>query len=70
MKPDVAFDVLSAVPQTGTPWRQITRAKALTPNAAEVATAIMGDGVPTERITLGALVVPGIAGNEVRVYVR
>jgi hypothetical protein len=35
-----------------------------------VATAIMGEGVPPARITLGAVVVPGIPVNEVRVYVR
>jgi hypothetical protein len=70
LKPDVIFDVLSTVPQRGTPLHQITEARGLTPDAAEVATAILGDGVPPERITLGAVVVPGIAANEVRVYVR
>jgi hypothetical protein len=70
LKPDVTFDVLSVVPQLGTPLHQITEARGLTPDAAEVATAIMGDGVPSGRITLGALVVPGIPANEVRVYVR
>jgi hypothetical protein len=69
-KPDVVFDVLSAVPQLGTPTHQITVAKHLTPNATEVANAILGDGVQTDRVTLGAVVVPGIPGNEVRVYVR
>jgi hypothetical protein len=69
-KPDVVFDVLSAVPRKGTPLHQIDAARGLTPDAAEVAHAIMGDGVPIARITLGAVVVPGIAGEEVRVYVR
>jgi hypothetical protein len=69
-KPDVVFDVLSAVPQAGTPLHQITEARGVTPDAAEVATAIMGDGVPPGRITLGAVVVPGIGENQVRVYVR
>jgi hypothetical protein len=69
-KPDVIFDVMSAVPQLGTPLHQITEARGLTPDAAEVATAIMGDGVPVARITLGAVVVPGIGAKEVRVYVR
>ncbi len=69
-KPDVVFDVLSAVPQSGTPLHQIDAAKALTPDAAEVASAILGDGVPADRVTLGAVVVPGIPENEVRVYVR
>ena len=70
LKPDVVFDVLSAVPQQGTPLHQINEARGLTPNAAEVANAIMGDGVPPDRIALGAVVVPGIPANEVRVYVR
>ena len=70
LKPNVAFDVLSTVPQQGTPLQQITEARGLTPDAAEVATAIAGDGVPPGRIALGAAVVPGIPANEVRVYVR
>jgi hypothetical protein len=70
LKPDVMFDVLSAVPKKGTPTKQTLAAKALTADATEVAQAIMGDGVPAERITLGAVIVPGIPGDEVRVYVR
>jgi hypothetical protein len=70
LKPDVIFDVLSAVPLRGTPLHQIREARGLTPDAADVASAIMGDGVPSSRITLGAVVVPGIPANEVRVYVR
>lgn len=69
-KPGVIFDVVAAVPQSGTPLDQITAAKGVTPSAAEVASAIKGDGVPVERITLGAVVVSGIPVNEVRVYVR
>ena len=70
LRPDAIFDVLSAVPQRGTPLHQITEARGVTPDAVEVATAIIGDGVPPERITLGAEVLPGIPANEVRVYVR
>ncbi len=69
-KPDVIFDVFSAVPQRGTPLAQMTTAKGLTPAAAAVANALMGDGVPAERITLGAIILPGIPADEVRVYVR
>ena len=58
------------MPQRGTPLHQITEARGVTPDAVEVATAIIGDGVPPERITLGAEVLPGIPANEVRVYVR
>ncbi|MCB8879075.1 hypothetical protein ACELLULO517_02430 [Acidisoma cellulosilytica] len=69
-KPDVAFDVVSTVPQTGTPLTQITDAKALTPQAAEVASAVQGAGVPASRVTLGALVAAGAPGEQIRVYVR
>jgi hypothetical protein len=69
-KPEVIFDVFSAVPQRGTPLQQITAAKGVTPSATDVANAILGDGVPADRVTLGAVVVPDIPGNEVRVYVR
>jgi len=69
-KPDVVFDVVSTVPQTATPLDQITAAKALTPQASAVAQTIMGAGVPASRVTLGALVLPGIGGEQIRVYVR
>lgn len=69
-KPDVIFDVVATVPQTGTPLDQITAAKALTPQASAVARTIMGAGVPAARVTLGAMVLPGIAGGQIRVYVR
>jgi hypothetical protein len=61
---------LAGAVEAGTPLHQITEARGVTPDAAEVATAIMGDGVPPGRITLGAVVVPGIGENQVRVYVR
>lgn len=69
-KPDVVFDVVTAVPQMGTPLAQITAARALTPQATEVAQAIMGAGVPASRVTLGARILPGLPGDELRVYVR
>jgi hypothetical protein len=69
-KADVAFDVVSVVPQKGTPLDQITEAKALTPAATEVGEAVQGDGVPPSRVSLGAMIVPGIEGEEIRVYVR
>lgn len=69
-KPDVIFDVIATVPQTGTPLGQITAAKALTPQASAVAQTIMGAGVPASRVSLGALVLSGIPGEQIRVYVR
>ena len=69
-KPDVAFDVVATVPQKGTPLTQITAAKALTPQAQEVAQAVQGAGVPSDRVALGALVAAGAPGEQIRVYVR
>jgi hypothetical protein len=69
-KPDVIFDVVSTVPQTATPLDQITAARALTPQASAVAQTIMGAGVPASRVTLGAMVLAGIVGEQIRVYVR
>jgi hypothetical protein len=69
-KSDVVFDVISTVPQTATPLTQMTAARALTPQASAVAQTIMGTGVPASRVTLGALVLAGIAGEQIRVYVR
>ncbi|MCB8873935.1 hypothetical protein [Acidisoma silvae] len=70
VKPDVAFDIVSTVPQTGTPLTQITAAKALTAQAAEVADTVQGAGVPSSRVTLGALVSADAPAEQIRVYVR
>ncbi len=69
-KADVTFDVVSAVLQKGTPLDQINAAKALLPQAAAVAGAVQDAGVTPGRIALGAMMVPGLAGGEIRVYVR
>ncbi|GAB0118317.1 hypothetical protein Acid7E03_23890 [Acidisoma sp. 7E03] len=69
-KPDVIFDVVAAVPQTGTPLGQITAAKALAPEAETVARSVTGDGVPDSRVTLGAQILPNLPGAQIRVYVR
>jgi len=69
-KPDVVFDVVSVVPQAGTPLSQISAAKALTQQAEEVARSITGAGVPESRVTLSAQMLPGIPGEQIRVYVR
>ncbi|GAB0115123.1 hypothetical protein [Acidisoma sp. C75] len=69
-KPQVVFDVVAAVPQTGTPLDQIAAAEGLSPEAVAVARAIRQQGVPDQRITLGALVLPGLPAAQIRVYVR
>ena len=69
-KPDVAFDIVSTVPQIGTPLAQITEAKALTPQTAEVGGAVQAAGAPPPRVTLGAMIAAGAPGEQIRVYVR
>ncbi|WP_158802279.1 MULTISPECIES: hypothetical protein [unclassified Acidisoma] len=69
-KPDVAFDVLAAVPPNGTPTHQADAADGITPDATAVAEAIARDGVSTDRIRLGAVVTVSNVPPAVRVYVR
>jgi hypothetical protein len=69
-KPDVAFDVLAAVPPAGTPTHQADAADGITPDATAVAEAIAKDGVSTSRIRLGAVVTVNDVPAAVRVYVR
>lgn len=69
-KPDVAFDIVATVPQTGTVLDQISAAEGLSPEAQAVAQAIEGVGVGADRMTLGAMMLPDLPGREIRIYVR
>ena len=69
-KPDVAFEVATVVPNTGTPAEQVAAAEALTPDAREVAGDIAADGIPDEQIALTARAVPGVATRQVQVFVK
>ncbi len=62
-KADVVFDVVAIVPDDG-------QAAAASSDAAAVARAIAAQGVPPGRVHLFARPEAGLAGREVRVYVR
>ena len=70
VKPDVAFDVVTAVPNTGTPAEQVAAATGLTASAREIARAINRDGVDDERIHLEARAQPGLSSRQVQVFVH
>ncbi len=69
-KPDVAFEVATVVPNTGTPAQQVSAAETLTPDARAIARDIAEDGVPDERIELTARALPGVTARQVQVFVR
>ena len=68
--PSVGFDVVSVVPGTGTFAEQVKAADADRTAAADVARALMGAGVPSDRINLGARPDPSVHNPDVRVYLR
>jgi len=69
-EPGVAFDVIAIAPARGEPADQRRALAAARGNAERVAQSIAGMGVPADRVRLAARGDPGVAGNEVRVYVR
>ena len=69
-KPDVAFEVATVVPNTGTPADQVSAAETLTPDAREIARAVAEDGVAEDRIQLTARSVPGVTTRQIQVFVR
>lgn len=54
IKPDAAFEVRAEAPGTGSPDTDAKALAALVPEAKAVAAAIIQDGVPASRVTLGA----------------
>lgn len=68
-KPDVEFDVVTVVPNTGTPAQQVAAATGLTPNARDVARAINNDGVDDDRIHLLAQA-QGVTSRQIQVFVH
>jgi hypothetical protein len=69
-KPDVAFDVLTALPSATDPAEQTRIVQANEADAKEVANALLYDGVNPDRIHLGLRRDPGASPREVRIYVR
>lgn len=69
-KPDVVFDVVAMLPGgTGTNAESDDPASS-SAEAGNVARAISAQGVPPDRVRLFARPEAGLAGREVRVYVR
>ena len=54
IKPNAVFEVRAEAPGTGNPDTDAKSLAALTPEAKDVATAIIQDGVPASRVSLGA----------------
>jgi len=69
-RPDVAFDVVSAVPASGDTVAQELAAGRGRDDAAQVMQSMIALGVPDTRIHLGARTESGLNERVVRVYVR
>ncbi len=67
-KPDVAFDVTTALPANNTDQARSTQIS--NADAKEVANALLYDGVNPDRIHIGLRNDPNAAQREVRIYVR
>ena len=70
IKPDVAFDVVTVVPGSGTPAEQVAAATGITADAREIARAINGSGVDDDRIHLEARSDPAVTSRQVQVFVH
>lgn len=68
IKPDAAFAVFAEAPGTGNPDTDAKALAALAPEAQDVAKALIANGVPAERVTLGAKIA-GLA-PVILVYVK
>ncbi len=70
-KPDVVFDVVAMLPDGTDPGAAVDdQAATSSAEAGTVARAITAQGVPPGRVRLFARPETGLAGREVRVYVR
>jgi hypothetical protein len=70
-KPDVVFDVVAMLPGSSSPEMGLDEQTASSSaEAGTVARAIAAQGVPPGRVRLFARPEAGLAGQEVRVYVR
>ena len=69
-KPDVQYDLVTAVPATGTPADQVRVAKQGESDAVDVAQAMNDLGVDPPRIHMAARTDPRINARELRIYVH
>ncbi len=68
--PNVRFDVLMVVPDTGDAAAQTSAVTKVQDQAVALMREIGGDGVATDRVDLRAGVDPHISQSQIRVYVR
>ncbi len=54
IKPDATFEVMAQTPATGNPDTDAKTLAALAPQTKAIANAIIADGVPAARVTVGA----------------
>lgn len=69
-RPGSVFDVVSIVPQQGTPAQIALNANQARRNAEQVVQSLSGMGLPSDRLSLSSTSSGDVANNEVRIYVR
>jgi hypothetical protein len=69
-KPNVAFEVVAVLPKIDTATAQLAAMDQGNKDTEAVVRALREQGIPPDRAILGAEIVPGATGREVRVYVR
>ncbi|MBO6783011.1 MAG: hypothetical protein JJ899_07030 [Alphaproteobacteria bacterium] len=69
-RPGSTFDVVSIVPQRGTPAQVALNANQARRNAEEVVQSLVEFGLPSDRISMNSTSSGQVANNEVHIYVR
>jgi len=69
-RPSAAFDLVSVVPQRGTPAQVALNANNARRNAERVLRNLTAMGLPSDRISLSATTSTETTSSEVHVYVR
>ncbi len=70
VRPNAAFDVVGVAPASGAAAQQALNGDIARNNADRVVRALLGMGLPADRVSSGQTNDPGIQSNEVRIYVR
>lgn len=69
-RPGSVFDVVSIVPQQGTPAQVALNANKARRNAEQVVQSLSGMGLPSDRLSLSSTSSGDVDNNEVHIYVR
>ena len=69
-RPGSVFDVVSIVPQRGTPAQVALNANQARRNAEQVVQTLVEMGLPSDRVSLNSTSSGQVANNEVHIYVR